>query len=100
MSSSDPLIQATLNRLRERFRNGLVKIADRVSDLPDAMRKEWDLFQDEVIAEADRLEKESSGNMSKDDSSATNQSFDKSQQQIDRLRKKVAEVGQKLDKKS
>ena len=61
MSSQDSLVQAFLNRLSARFGKSLSdfnsRLAVLVEETPGWLRKEWELFQEEVIAEADRLEK-------------------------------------------
>ena len=62
MSSPDSLLRATLNRLAARLSHGLadaaVGLAALAQDAPERLSDEWDLFQKEVIAEADRLEQE------------------------------------------
>ncbi len=83
MSSPDSLLRATLNRLAARLGHGLADAAAGLAllaqDAPERFSKEWDLFQQEVIAEADRLEQESG------------------QDQIDRLRAKVADLNRQVE---
>ena len=62
MGSSDAFIRATINRLGARIGHGLADVAAEMAvlaqDAPDRFRQEWDLFQEEVRAEADRLERD------------------------------------------
>ena len=107
MSSPDSLLRATLNRLAARLGHGLADAAAGLAllaqDAPERFSKEWDLFQQEVIAEADRLEQESgevkeSGEVSETkatSSPVSNQ--DQAQDQIDRLRAKVADLNRQVE---
>ena len=61
MGSADALIRATINRIGARVGHGLADTAAELAvlaqDAPSRLRQEWDLFQDEVRAEAERLER-------------------------------------------
>ena len=90
-----------MNRLAARLGHGLADAAAGLAllaqDAPERFTKEWDLFQQEVIAEADRLEQES-GEVSETkatSSPASNQ--DQAQDQIDRLRAKVAGLNRQVE---
>ena len=56
MGSPDALIRATVNRLGARLGHGLADAAAELAvlaqDAPERLRQEWDLFQEEVQAEA------------------------------------------------
>ncbi len=102
MSSPDSLLRATLNRLAARLSHGLadaaVGLAALAQDAPERLSNEWDLFQQEVIAEADRLEQEiDQAEEVKASSSA--QASESAQAQIDRLRAKVADLNRKVEVK-
>ena len=102
MSSPDSLLRATLNRLAARLSHGLadaaVGLAALAQDAPERLSDEWDLFQQEVIAEADRLEQEiDQAEEVKASSSA--QASESAQAQIDRLRAKVADLNRKVEVK-
>lgn len=102
MSSPDSLLRATLNRLAARLSQGLseaaVGLAALAQDAPERLSNEWDLFQQEVIAEADRLEQEiDQAEEVKASSSA--QASESAQAQIDRLRAKVADLNRKVEVK-
>ena len=102
MSSPDSLLRATLNRLAARLSHGLadaaVGLAALAQDAPERLSNEWDLFQQEVIAEADRLEQEiEQAEEVKASSSA--QASESAQAQIDRLRAKVADLNRKVEVK-
>lgn len=66
MTSRDALLRAAMNRVLARMGHGVADAAAGfavlVQDAPDRVRQEWDLFQEEVKAEARGLsEKEMDG---------------------------------------
>jgi hypothetical protein len=107
MPSPDVLLKATVSRLAARLGHGLAEAAAEVAvlaqDAPERLRREWDLFQEEVQAEAERLQygdqppsPEAPEPPSATDS-ATDSATESPQQQIDRLRAKVADLNIRLD---
>jgi hypothetical protein len=60
MSAPQTLVQAALNRLSARFGSGLVEAAAGLAvlaqDAPERLRREWELFREEVELEVQRLE--------------------------------------------
>ncbi len=60
MTSAETLIRATANRLKIRLQKKIIssmsKTAVFVKDVPDAIKKEWSLFKDELNEEISRLE--------------------------------------------
>jgi len=60
MPAPQSLIQATLNRLVVRVGSGLADAAAELAllaqDAPERLRREWQLFVEEVELEADRLD--------------------------------------------
>ena len=60
MGSTDAFIRATVSRIGARLGHGLADAAAEIAvlaqDAPDRLRQEWELFQEEVRAEAERLE--------------------------------------------
>ena len=102
MSSPDSLLRATLNRLAARLSHGLadaaVGLAALAQDAPERLSDEWDLFQQEVIAEADRLEQEID-QAEEVKASSSVQASESAQAQIDRLRAKVADLNRKVEVK-
>ena len=110
MGSSDAFIRATINRLSARLGHGLADAAAEIAviaqDAPDRIRQEWDLFQEEVRAEADRLER---GDVSPEPETATAMTTPEStsapaeqtpQDLVDRLRASVAEINRSLEVRS
>ena len=100
MGSSEALFRATLNRISARLGHGLADVAAELAvmaqDAPDRLRQEWDLFQEEVRAEADRLEHPNQAT-----SSGTDQESDASpQERIDRLRAMVASISRELEEQA
>jgi len=102
MSSPDSLLRATLNRLAARLSHGLadaaVGLAALAQDAPERLSNEWDLFQQEVIAEADRFEQEID-QAEEVKASSSVQASESAQAQIDRLRAKVADLNRKVEVK-
>jgi len=60
MSAPQTLVQAAFNRLSARLGSGLADAAAGLAviaqDAPDTLRREWELFREEVEQEAQRLE--------------------------------------------
>jgi uncharacterized protein YceH (UPF0502 family) len=98
MPSPDVLLRATVHRLAARLGSGLAEVAAEVAvlaqDAPERLRREWDLFQDEVKAEAERLESDQADPAGASAAAATT---DDPQQQIDRLRAQVAALSQMIE---
>ena len=65
MGSTDAFIRAAVSRIGARLGHGLADAAAEIAvlaqDAPDRLRQEWELFQEEVRAEAERLENGESG---------------------------------------
>lgn len=101
MGSPDALIRATVNRLGARLGHGLADAAAELAvlaqDAPERLRQEWDLFQEEVQAEADRLEHGET--TTADGAVAAPSQEQSSQDRIDLLRATVAEISRALEVK-
>ena len=100
MGSSEALIRATVNRIRARLGHGFADAAAELAvlaqDAPQRLRQEWDLFQDEVRAEAERIERGDQAMVSRDGESSVEQS-ETPQAVIDRLRATVADLSQAIE---
>ena len=69
-----------------------------VQDAPDRVRQEWDLFQEEVKAEAERLDRENEGRgVDAQSSPASSVDEESLQTKIDQLRARVAELGIRME---
>jgi len=76
-------------------------LAVLVQDAPDRVRQEWDLFQEEVKAEAERLGREGDGRGADAVSSPVSSVEEESlQTKIDQLRARVAELGMRMEERS
>jgi hypothetical protein len=76
-------------------------LAVLVQDAPDRVRQEWDLFQEEVKAEAERLGREGDGRVADAVSSPISSVEGESlQTKIDQLRARVAELGMRMEERS
>lgn len=102
MPSPDALLKATVSRLAARFGHGLAEAAAEVAvfaqDAPERLKREWDLFQEEVQIEAERLEREG---VTPQDAPCSDQASPPvtpdPQEQIDRLRARVAALNIDLE---
>ncbi len=101
MSTPNPLLQATLNRLTARLGQKLVDAAAKLAvisqETPEKLQKEWDLFQEEVIAEADRLKTESREDKGKESFKTQHSKDEQEQEKIDKLRAKIADLNKKIE---
>ena len=98
MSAPQSLVQAALQRLGARLGSGLVDAAANLAllaqDAPERLRQEFQLFWDEVEAEAARIERDDEPKVA-----ITAPSVD-IQDQIDALRARVAAMARRLDQDS
>ena len=103
MGSSDAFIRATINRLGARIGHGLADAAAEMAvlaqDAPDRLRQEWDLFQEEVKAEAERLQQENQPHAASA-ADRPGSEHEPLQQRIDRLRAQVADLSTRLEERS
>ena len=105
MTSRDALLRAAMHRVIARMGHGVADaaagLAVLVQDAPDRVRQEWDLFQEEVKAEAERLDREEDGSGVDATSSPASAVEEKSLQvKIDQLRARVAELGLRIEERS
>ena len=105
MGSSEALIRATVNRISARLGHGFADAAAELAvlaqDAPQRMRQEWDLFQEEVKAEAERLDRENGGRgVDAQSSPASSVDEESLQTKIDQLRSRVAELGMRMEERS
>jgi hypothetical protein len=102
MSAPQTLVQAAFNRLSARVGSGLADAAAGLAviaqDAPETLRREWDLFREEVEQEAQRLERPDSDDPRADQapSQPAAPAVDP-QEQIDELRAQVARVARRLE---
>ena len=86
-------------RVGESVADAAAGVAVAVQDAPERIRQEWDLFQEEVKAEAERLQQEDQPSSAPEaDHSVTE--HEPLQQRIDRLRAKVAELSMRMEERS
>ena len=114
MGSSEAFIRATVNRISARLGHGLADAAAEIAvlaqDAPERFRQEWELFQEEVQAEAERLEhvdapaprSPGSGIETTDITTdiTTDSQPSSPQDLVDRLRASVAEINSVLEARS
>lgn len=111
MSAPQSLLQAALNRLRARLGSGLADslagLAVIAQEAPERLRRELELFWEEVEQEAERLEtgSESSGTAGTAGPGAAADpsrpvAFASPQDQIDALRERVAALSRRLEDRS
>ena len=104
MGSPDALIRAAVHRIGARVGHGLADTAAELAvlakDAPERLRQEWELFQEEVREEAERLERGDSSSVSSDADSMHGTIAESPQQVIDRLRASVADLSQRIEARS
>ena len=108
MSTSETLLQATINRITARIGQGLINQAAEISvlakDAPEKLKKELELFQEEIIKAADRLEKEDHEviNEKKSDYTSVSRTSECSdaQQKIDQLREKILILNRNIEERN
>jgi hypothetical protein len=105
MTYRDALLRAAMHRVIARMGHGVADaaagLAVLVQDAPDRVRQEWDLFQEEVKAEAERLEREGAGRgVEAESSSASSVEEESLQTKIDQLRARVAQLGIRMEERS
>jgi len=103
MTPPDALFRAAINRLIARVGEGVADAAAGVAvamqDAPEKIRQEWELFQEEVKAEAERLQHDDQGQSSPATDGVRVQE-DSLQEHIDRLRAQVADLSSRLEDRS
>ena len=104
MGSPDALIRAAVHRIGARVGHGLADTAAELAifakDVPERLRQEWELFQEEVREEADRLERDDASPVASDADSIQGPTTESPQQVIDRLRASVAELSKRIEARS
>jgi uncharacterized protein YceH (UPF0502 family) len=103
MSAPQTLVQAALNRLSARFGSSLADAAASLAvlaqDAPERLKREWELFREEVELEADRLENGESVPSEMDFTAAPAAGADP-QEQIDQIRAQVARLARRLEEEA
>ena len=103
MGSPDALIRAAVHRIGARVGHGLADTAAELAifakDAPERLRQEWELFQEEVREEAERLER-GDAPVTSDADSMQGPTTESPQQVIDRLRANVADLSQRIEARS
>jgi hypothetical protein len=111
MSAPQSLIQAAMNRLRARLGSGLAdsaaSLAVLAQEAPERLRREWELFWEEVEQEAERLETRGqragyspATPAGEPWSQADREPLPTPQDQIDELRARVAALSRRLEDRS
>ena len=103
MSSTEKLLEATLNRLGVRIEKSLLSSVERISEIakvaPKKLQKEWELFQEEVLTEVDRLENESATEEPSKNREANDNENKDPEIKIKQIRKQVAAMNSLLEDK-
>ena len=101
MSSSETLLRAAFNRLTARLQSKITSSASETTAFmkkaPDQLKKEWDEFKEEIVAEAQKLDSETNETNSWEEISFKGEDSLSQQKKIDLLRKKIAELTNKME---
>ena len=104
MGSPDALIRAAVHRIGVRVGHGLADTAAELAVFakyaPERLRQEWELFQEEVLEEAERLERGDSSPDASNADSMQGPTTESPQEVIDRLRASVADLSQRIEARS
>ena len=97
MVSSEKLLQATLNRLSMRLGKKLIvsinELTEVIKTAPEKVRNEWEIFQEEVFEEAERLEKDST----QEASGTKDSELTTTQKKIEQIRQKIEKLSNKIE---
>ncbi len=101
MTSSETLLLAAINRIKARMGNSLLKSISKTKVLieegPDEIQKQWNIFKEEIISEASRIEQEKSKEGQWQDVSSDKRVSSDSQIKIDIMREKVAKLTKQVE---
>jgi len=96
MSSTETLLKATINRLSARLGG---KVVNSFSDIlliakntQEKLKTEWDIFQEEVFNEVERLDNEAA-----QEDSINYQSENNTIKKVDQLRSKISNLNKKIN---
>ncbi len=101
MTSSENFFRAAFNSVKARIKKTVIysanETANFMKDAPEIIKKEWNEFKDEVSKEADRLEDSKNEAISMEEMDFKKE-YDLSEQtRIDQLRKKIADLNNKIE---
>ncbi|KEF41709.1 MAG: hypothetical protein ER33_09665 [Cyanobium sp. CACIAM 14] len=98
MSAPQSLVKAAVNRLAARLGSGLADAAAGLAvlaqDAPARLQQELNLFWEEVVMEAERIENDAGDGVP----SARRSPAEDPQERIDALRARVAELSRRLER--
>ncbi len=101
MSSPDTLLQAAINRIKARLEQKFITLAAKATlfakDAPEKFQQEWEIFQKEVFAEAERLDHESNKNEASGAKSSNDAKQSSPREKINYLRAKVTDINDFLE---
>tara|TARA_Y100001968_G_scaffold328703_1_gene376395 strand:+ start:720 stop:1034 length:315 start_codon:yes stop_codon:yes gene_type:complete len=103
MQNTETLLKAALNRISARLGEKVIDVAAEIAllakDAPDQLKKEWDILKDEIIEEAERLEKQENNHNSNNNFSHQQSSLEKPLEKIDRIRAKLTHLNEVINYK-
>ncbi len=104
MKDSETLFKATLNRLKIRFEEkltqSLTETALNAKDFPERLKEEWFILKEEILEEADRIEKENlAGNNSHQAIKKKNKSSS-TQEEISEIKSILSDINKLIDSNS
>ena len=101
MQNTENLLKAALNRLSARLGEKVIEAAAEIvviaKEAPDELKKEWELLKNEIIKEAERLNREDNKENLNNNSYKQQSSNDKTLEKIDRIRSKIVSLNKIID---
>ena len=97
MSSSETFIKATVNSLKSRLAKRLLEFGSIAQAVPERFRDELNVFYEEVLAEAERLDNEIEDEFRGAGSNGEYSVSSELQVKIDRLRAKLKNLSREIE---
>tara|TARA_Y100001968_G_scaffold241836_1_gene225425 strand:- start:1028 stop:1336 length:309 start_codon:yes stop_codon:yes gene_type:complete len=101
MQNTETLLKAAFNRLSARLGEKAIEAAAEIvliaKEAPDELKKEWELLKNEIIKEAERLNREDNKENLNNNSYKQQSSNDKTLEKIDRIRSKIVSLNKIID---
>ena len=101
MTPSETLLKAVLNRIKVRLDENVVLSVSEVSGFikvaPSRIKKEWDLFKEEILEETDRINKKENEECNVKKNSFQNDAPEILQNKIYAIRKNISKLTNQIE---
>ena len=101
MTPSETLLKAVFKRLKVRLDNNVassvLEAKDFIKVAPSRIKEEWDLFKEEIIAEADRMNEIENEDKSLKKEPLQKDSSDTLQKKINKIRVEIGKLSNQIE---